>query len=90
MIPSFSFSFLYCLAPVIGYLVSGPNVSTQDAILYWSEYMYSKATANTGGSAAIFNANATATTALEAESPPDTGPVISVYSPEIQALLAYE
>ncbi len=87
MIPLFS--ALSCLAPVMCYLVSGPNVSTDD-ILYWSEYMYSSATVKTGGSATIFNANATATTALEAEAPPDTGPVISVYNPEIQALLAYE
>lgn len=87
MIPSFS--ALNCLAPVMCYLVSGPNVSTQDE-LYWSEYMYSRATANTGGSAATFNANATATTTLEAEAPPDTGPVISVYNPEVQSLLAYE
>ena len=89
MIPSFSSPS--CLAPVICYLVSGPVVSTTEDILFWTEYMYSKATDNkTGGTVAGYNPGAAAKTVLESGGNIDIGPVISFYDPEIQALLAFE
>jgi len=86
MIPGFSSR--NCLAPIMCYIVSGPEVSTED-IQFWIEYMYSKAE-DTGGTVAGYNPGAAAKTVLEAGANVNIGPVISFYDPEIQALLAFE
>ena len=87
MIPSFSSR--NCLAPVMSFIVSGPEVSTTEDILFWIEYLYSRSD-DTGGTVAGYNPGAAARTVLEAGANVDVGPVISFYDPEIQALLAFE
>lgn len=89
MIPPFSSR--NCLAPIMCYLVSGPEVDTSADIAFWIEYMYSRsADKKTGGTVAGYNPTAAAKTVLESGGNLDVGPVISFYDPEIQALLAFE
>ena len=72
------------------YIPSGYASGTQEDIEYWCEYMFSKADDNTGAGSGTWNPEAAAHTSMEKEAPPDTGPVFSIYDPEIQALLAYD
>ena len=75
---------------VMFYISIGPSVDNGDSIKWWKDYIYSQASSDTGSTVATYSAENAGQTSLENVEKPDVNVTISVYDPEVQALLAYE
>jgi len=74
---------------ILGYIPVGTSMDngyTVDKTAY-DLYSYSEVS---GAANANYDPDANASASIEREAPPDVGVAISIYDPELQALLAYE
>lgn len=76
--------------PIIGYIVEGVDVDVGSDVEFWVSWLNSRAEANEVNAAITTYSPTKASVTLEAEAPPDVGPIFKVYDPEVAALLAVE